>query len=306
MGKKTRLNVRDRVREQLTAMLTECEDLEPWQMPWRSLNKPYNALTSTPYKGINVFLLTLRAWQLGVTGGAWLTFRQAKKLGGSVKPGEKSITCVYYNMVKAKTDDASEDEEDEFYPLLKHFQLFHTSQCEGIDFEEPELVEDQEVTDVPEELSALFDASPIPCIDGDKASYSSTLDRIQMPPIEHFYRSQDWWRVWLHELTHATGHASRLNRKLANRFGSRDYAFEELVAELGAAMLGMRFGLTSAGEPDEMAKEHANQHAAYLKSWLTELEQDERFIFDAWALACEACDWIEALITQEEDNSAAA
>ena len=63
-------------------------------------------------------------------------------------------------------------------PLLKRLQLFHTSQCEGIDFEEPELVENQEVTDVPEELSALFDASPIPCIDGDKASYSSALDRV--------------------------------------------------------------------------------------------------------------------------------
>lgn len=120
-----------------------------------------------------------------------------------------------------------------------------------------------------------------------------------MPELCQFDAAHGWWLTFLHELVHASGHQERLARHQPPRaLDPQGYAFEELVAELGAAQLGLSFGLTTShDDPERMASAHAASHAAYIGSWIKLLEEQPQALFDAWRLAGDACRWIEALPT---------
>ncbi len=141
-------------------------------------------------------------------------------------------------------------------------------------------------------------------VGGDAACWTPGTDVIKMPAHAQFEEQADWWRVYLHEFTHATGHPTRLARAQSTRFGSREYAFEELVAEFGSAILAQTFEV-SVAESGGLETAHALDHAAYLKSWIRLLEDDSRVLFDAWALALEACDWLEGVLASNEQVRAA-
>lgn len=282
------------IRDQIVAALEALPEGATWKLPWRMLSVPINASTGNPYSGLNVLVLTVRALTLGVQEGGWLTFKQAKALGGAVRKGEKGTRGVFYRTVtKNKGDD-----DEETFPVMKSFTLFHTSQCDGLDLERVHLLEaDVQVSGddftPSDELRACLGLCPLE-LGGDVAAWSPTLDTIYMPHESRFAARADWWRTYLHELTHATGHITRLNRAMSTRFGSREYAFEELVAEFGSAILGLRFGVTSSVEPGQLDPSHARDHAAYIAGWIQLLTDDPQALFDAWALACGASDWIES------------
>jgi antirestriction protein ArdC len=132
------------------------------------------------------------------------------------------------------------------------------------------------------EVDELIRASGIDFrIGGDRAFYSPGGDYVQVPPPQAYYQPIDWHRTALHEVIHATGHKSRLDRDLTGSFGSKKYAFEELVAELGSA-----FGCSTLGiEPTV-------RHSDYIGSWLTVLRDDPRAIFRAASAASKAADYI--------------
>jgi antirestriction protein ArdC len=166
--------------------------------------------------------------------------------------------------------------------MLRTFSVFHASQIDGI----PELasaVATKAVAERIEDVEIIVRASGVPVrIGGDRAFYNRTFDFIQLPPDEAFHSPELRAATLFHELAHASGHASRLNRDLSGGFGSASYAKEELRAELASCAIGSLIGL-----PCDVPN-----HASYLQSWIRVLEQDRREIFRAAAEAQRIADYI--------------
>ena len=224
----------------------------PWVQPWGVVQGsgqgggqgsgiapalPHNALTGRSYSGVNVLLLWGSVIECAYPSQGWLTFRQALEAGGNVRKGEKGVTVVYADRFtpqaeKARAQQCGEDARS--VPFLKRFTVFNVAQCEGLReglFADPEPLPEREIVPLAEQVIA---ASGVPFrIGGAKAFYVPAADYVQVPPQPAFFEQINYYRTALHELTHSTGHSSRLDRKLANPFGSKDYAREELVALSG-------------------------------------------------------------------------
>ena len=166
--------------------------------------------------------------------------------------------------------------------MLRTFSVFHASQIDGV----PALAPPTATKTVPErvkDVELIIEASGVPVrIGGERAFYSPALDVIQMPPDEAFHGPEQRAVVVLHELAHASGHPTRLNRDLSGGFGSVLYAKEELRAELTSVAVGSMIGL-----PCDIPN-----HASYLQSWIAVLKQDRREIFHAAAEAQRMADYI--------------
>jgi antirestriction protein ArdC len=181
-------------------------------------------------------------------------------------------------------------------PFLKRFTVFNVAQCEGLRAglaSDPAPLPEREIVPVAEDVIA---ASGVDFhIDGDRAFYVPSLDFVQVPPQPAFFEQVNYYRTCLHELTHATGHAKRLGRNLTNSFGSKDYAREELVAEMGSAFLCAALGIVPTV-----------RHADYLGAWLEVLREDNRAIFRAASAATKAADWLLARHREARDERIAA
>ena len=255
--------------------LIESGEFSAFVKSWsnRQASQPVNFLTGKPYTGVNV-------WLLGMTEFSrpeWLTYKQAKELGGQVRKGESAtLACFYSPMVSSK-----KDEEGKFstYSLLKHFNLFNVEQIDGLNLPELPALPTPSGSEMAVFLRGRAADLKIGVQHlGDKAFYSRTLDTITLPSTE-FVSDAAYSAVLAHELIHATGAPNRLNRKKGEKFGDQDYAFEELVAELGSAFLCSDFGISS---------QYGCQHASYLDSWLRCLGSDKKAFFKASALADKA------------------
>ena len=212
----------------------------PWVQPWGTtaakapLAMPRNAATARQYSGINVLILWGAVVQHGYPTQHWLTFRQALSLGGNVRKGERGTTVVYadrFTPEDEKRRAQESGEEASSIPFLKRFTVFNAAQCEGlpedIAFEAPPPPPGM----IEPKVEALIEATGIDFrIGGDRAFYVPALDYVQVPPPAAYFEPINWHRTALHELGHATGHPSRLNRDFSGSFGSKKYAFEELVA----------------------------------------------------------------------------
>jgi len=254
--------------------------VKPWACPWDRTNEcsmlPMNLKTKSTYSGINILLLWSETVEQGFSSPYWLTYRQAQELGGQVMKGQKGTQIIYYKLWEKE----GEDGEKEAIPMLKTFTVFNLDQIEGIEkpavsVNETRTKHDVEVLDHVEEAIAKTTIT----IEhrGVRAFYSPSRDRVTLPEKDRFQSSSDYYATAWHELVHATGHQTRLDRNLKNSFGSNDYAFEELVAELGAAFCCADLGIT--GEV---------QHESYIASWLEKLNSDKKFIFKAASLASKA------------------
>jgi antirestriction protein ArdC len=272
----------------------------PWVQPWGTgigtgsgkgagagpaPGLPHNALTGRTYSGVNVLLLWGSVIEFAYPSQGWLTFKQALEAGGNVRKGEKGVTVVYADRFtpQAEKERAQQSGEDaRTIAFLKRFTVFNVAQCEGLReglFGDAEPLPECEIVPVAEEVIA---ASGIPFrIGGSKAYYVPSQDYMQVPPQPAFFEQVNYYRTALHELTHGSGHPSRLDRKLLNPFGSKDYAREELVAEMGSAFLCAALGI-----------EPTVRHADYLGSWLDVLREDNRAIFRAASQASKAADWL--------------
>jgi antirestriction protein ArdC len=262
----------------------------PWVQPWGRTGGtgpglPRNALTGRPYSGINILILWGAVIEHGWFSQSWLTFRQAQEAGGCVRKGEHGVTVVYADrfMPEAEKDRAERDGDDpKTVPFLKRFAVFNVAQCNGLRAglaSDPAPLPEREIVPVAEEVIA---ASGVEFrIGGERAFYVPALDYVQVPPQPAFFEQINYYRTCLHELTHATGHPKRLGRDLTNSFGSRDYAREELIAEMGSAFLCAALGIAPTV-----------RHADYIGSWLEVLREENRAIFRAASAASKAADWL--------------
>ena len=257
---------------------------KPWIKPWRGapVSRPLRAC-GTPYRGMNVFWLWMVADMSGYASPYWMTYNQAHKREAQVRKGEKSTIAIFYKSYTKEVDapDTGETSE-EFRRVLKAYPVFNADQIDGL----PERFHPATQLDVVEpagrqgDLDAFFAAIPAELRhQGDEAYYEPLADRITMPPAHLFSGMDHYYATLAHELSHWTGHASRLARDLRNRFGTAAYAAEELVAELSSAILGAELGLPVA---------HLDSHASYIEHWLGLLRQDDRAILTAAAKAEEA------------------
>jgi len=230
---------------------------------------PTNFKTGATYSGINIPLLWMAARERNLSRNEWLTFNQAKALGASVRKGAKGVMGVFFSRVPKK-DEGEDGENGSTFSMLKAFWLFNVLDIDGLAL--PTAVE-RSAFERMEDAENLLTASGASIQwGGTQACYIPSLDEIRMPERERFGRPVNAYAVALHELSHWTGHPSRLNRDFSGRFGSEAYAFEELVAELGSAFLVARLGLTGA---------RMENHASYVQSWLKILKNDKTAIFTA-------------------------
>ena len=257
-----------------------------WEAPWHKAgNMPRNASTKNMYSGGNLFALMLAAEEKGYATPHWGGFQQWKKLGGSVKKGEKATAIL---MPKTMFGDEIDPDTGKkvrkskgTYFVTAH--VFNLDQVEGIDREEflklptDALTPEQRVgklEDAIKEIGATINTG-----DGSRAYYSPREDHVVMPPFELFKTPEGYYGTLAHELVHWTGHSSRLDRKNMNQFGSPEYAREELIAEFGSAFLLSMFGLSA--EPRE-------DHAHYLANWLQVLRDEPNALQEASIKAQEA------------------
>lgn len=268
-------------------IVTQLEQgVAPWVKPWvagAASGMPYNAVSQRAYSGVNVMVLWLEATSRDYRQAAWLTFRQAKELGGHIRKGEHGCRIAYASTFKTKrTDPETGEETEEQRPFIRGYTVFNVEQTGGL----------------PAHLYALPEAKPfeqaiayvervIEAIAADRrqggarAFYSPQGDFIQLPHPNDFRSPEDYYSTSLHEHAHWTGHPTRLARDLSGRFGSEAYAAEELVAEIAGAFLCAHLGIRGK-----------LQHAEYIQNWLTILKSDKKAIFSASRRASEAADYL--------------
>ncbi len=239
----------------------------PWVQPWGTaaakapLAMPKNASTSRQYTGVNILILWGAVIDHGFTGQSWLTFRQALALGGHVRKGERGTTVVYADRFipdDEKKRAAETGEDAQAIPFLKRFTVFNTDQCDGLPDDIAMAAPPPLPGMIEPRVEALINASGIDFrIGGNRAFYSPAEDYVQVPPPAAYFEPINWHRTALHELGHASGHRSRLNRDLSGVHGSKKYAFEELIAEINAAFCCASLGIVPTV-----------RHADYIASWL--------------------------------------
>lgn len=274
-----------------------------WTKPWQAQASlgHCNVQSGKPYNGTNIFLLAVSAMKQDFSSNEWGTFNQWFTLGGgkrekidgkwvvtkqskyTVKP--KGTKIIFFDKIKIEDKDT---QEEKLIPMLKGFTVFNADQVEGYTPKPVQpITETKARHDRAEALIALTGADIR--YGGDKAFYVPSQDFVQMPVLEDFKGTETstdfeaYYSTMFHELTHWTGNKARLDRKMVGRFGSNAYAFEELVAELGAVFLTCQVGINVAPRPD---------HAKYLNNWLEVIKSDKRAMVKAFAQAQKASDYI--------------
>lgn len=274
----SRPDVYQSVTDRVLAALDQ-GDIAPWRKPWRG-GGPVSIRSGRPYRGINVFLLGLMSY----ADPRWGTFKAMKEAGGSVRKGEKATYVILWKPVKRN------DDEETSYMLLKQYAVFNADQCDGL----PELPVGEEIVPL-EAAEAIVTGyiGPTISVNGvGMAAYSQTLDLVTMPPTPSFTSTEGYYSTLFHELLHSTGHKDRLDRLESGGFGTGPYAKEELVAEMGAAMLCGIAGI-----------ENLDSSASYVSGWLERLQNDPKLVVQAAAQAQRGADLI--LGTTFEDSQSA-
>lgn len=270
--------VYERITERIITLLTQ--GTVPWQKPWKArTGLPRNLVSQKPYRGINVFLLLAMSYE----SPFWLTFRQALQLGGSVRKGEKSCPVVFWKQTTLEDKESGEPQKKR---LLRFYHVFNLAQCDGLKNCTAPVETPVNGICQPEEIVAHMPQRPEIKHGMSRAFYSPREDCVGLPVRERFERAEGYYATLFHELVHATGHESRLNRVTLTEkagFGSNPYCKEELIAEMGAAFL--------CGQA-EIAERTIDNSAAYLNSWLDQLRSDKTLIVHAAAQAQKAADFI--------------
>lgn len=275
-------NVFEIVTEQILSHLDK--GIIPWRKPWTSkIRFPRNLVTEKHYRGINVWLLL----SPGYASPYWLTFKQAKDLGGNIRKGEKGSIVVYWNFKEVEEINKETGKtEEKRIPFLKYYRVFNVLQCEGIKFpDQPEEVHADPIEEA-ETLVNGYQGRPEIKHGFVKACYNPSEDLVKMPYKVAFIGDEEYYGTLFHELVHSTGHSSRLNRETLTTpasFGSKSYAREELVAEMGAAYLCGISGINHAT---------IENSAAYIQGWRDTISKDSRLVVMAASQAQKAVNYI--------------
>ena len=305
-GRRTMKNNNKQIRERIVSQVLELLDkgINPWIKPWSSGGSlgDHNATSGHIYSGINIPVLAYSKEENGFTSNQWLTFNQARKHGGLIIKGSKATKVIFIKKIQFDRKDENgniiydENGNKEKVPfaLLRETPIFNIEQTENVVLPKAEITR-VEVAIAKEET--MKTDKGVQWIDGiyknlevnqrfsteSTAYYSSNKDMIQLPNRSMFKASSGYVATALHELIHWSGHSSRMNRKLGNGFGSSDYAYEELIAETGSAMMNNKYGIQGEIE----------NHASYIQSWIKVLKDDPQKLFDASYQAQQAMEYIE-------------
>lgn len=255
-----------------------------WQRTWDKLgtSNPYNPLTGTEYSGINKIALSLT----GHTDPRFLTFKQATDLGYKIQKGSKSHPIIHFQLNEKEVEN-KETKEKEIVkiPSIKYFNVFNAEQIVGI----PRLTTKDEQTKQFDEIKnveeLIKNSNANVVLGGNQPLYSPTEDLIRMPQKTQFHTPIDYYSTLLHELTHWTGHETRLDRLKQGGFASKSYAHEELVAELGSVFLSGKTGIA-------LNEDHYKHHSQYLNSWISLLKEDKNALYKASSQAQKATDYV--------------
>lgn len=280
-----------------------------WRKTWNSYGIAKNYVTGKPYKGINFLMMNFFSSH---SVPYYMSFKQAKDLGGNIKKGAKSEQVIYFSTyfkdgdnnpisIEQASTRKQAGEKVKVLKFLKYYNVFNVADIEGIDFdfEEVKLKPHEKIEKCEAILANYANAPRYEFKDLNSAFYSPTFDYINMPPIEQHDTSEDYYCTFFHELIHSTGHAKRLCRTEIvehNTFGSQPYSIEELTAELGAAFLCHLAQIENNGLIENAA--------AYIKGWLKQLRNDNQFIFKAAAEAQKAVDYIYPSVNFEKEEQA--
>lgn len=313
----TRSDIEQLVTDRILKLLDDGQ-LPPWERGW--VTTPHgdtmNAIRQTPYRGINRWITMIAQMLGGYDDHRYLTFLQAKELGGTVRKGEKATPIVYYERKPVKDDqeqankgdtetiDLQEDEGGDeakvrYRSILKYYSVFNVEQTDGCNLQPlatPELADHSPI----EAAEAIRAGMPNPpeivttLHRNDPPHYVPSTDRILLPDMGRYDSPERWYSTLFHEMTHSTGHTSRLDRfrkekESATPGSIHDYAREELVAGMGAAMLAAIAGI------EHSTIENA---AAYIRHWQDQIAGDRALVLRAAALAQASTDYINPIRPQ--------
>lgn len=286
--------------DSVTAKIIEALErgVVPWRKPWQgSSSLPCNALSKRAYSGINLLLLSLAPYR----DHRWVTYRQARETGGYVLLGERSSIAVFWKPWDIEREDAVTGEtKRDTIPLLRMYHLFNVEQCAGLNLPPIEETERVALHQRIQEAEAQVRSMPNPPSireGGDSAYYRPVDDVVQVPPIAAFKTPEAYYATLFHELGHATGHETRLNRAGVTaviQFGSSDYSREELIAELTSAFCCAALGLDNSLTEDA---------ASYIQGWLTRLRGDSKAIIAASTHGQRAANYIRGLCDSSEPST---
>ena len=299
---KTKYNeVCKRINDRILGFLAD--GIVPWQKPWKGgkANAPRSASSNKIYRGTNLSLLSCAGYE----SPWWLTYGQAKKLGGQVKKGEKSYPVSYWKFYPSEDctgyygtsggcsgSSCGKCRGTGKYkpmPTLFSFNVFNANQCEGLPEKYyPVITDEKDVrnftpVEACEEILSNYPSKPKIYHDqSDRCFYNSGSDEVHMVKPEKFVSDEEYYSTFFHELIHSTGHKSRLDRGLGTGFGSHEYSKEELVAELGSTYLCAISGIDRSSV--------IQNSASYIASWQSKLSKNEDWIVWAGSRSSKACD----------------
>lgn len=288
-GNETKKSVYEMVTEKI---ISELENgIIPWEKPWSGgFNGAFNRVSKKQYSLINQCMLR--------HNGEYATFKQWQELGGRIKKGAKSEFVVFWKIYPVTEKDDKGNETKKNVPILRYYNVFHISDVEGV---EPLANEERKTIDPVEEaeniISDYLTRSGVRMerVLSNKAYYAPYSDSVTVPKLEQFKEVSEAYSTYFHELTHSTGHKNRLDRFpkdiSENLFGSESYSKEELVAEMGAAMILSYLGIES--------KKSFRNSTAYIQGWLKALKNDVRLITSASSKAEKA---VKLILNEKEDS----
>ena len=271
------------IYKELTQAFVDClnEGEIPWQKPWK---EQYNMISGKEYEGMNQLYLGLRASK-NKWPNAWATFKQINELGGSVASGSKGSIVVWWNLFKRKKEVEGK-EVIEVIPTLKYFRVFNLAQTHGIKENKIKQPFDNDLM-AEQVANSYLKRENLNLERSNKAFYSPSSDYVGMPNREIFSSQEEYFSTLFHELTHSTGHQSRLNREEVQNFhffGSETYSKEELTAEIGAAFLCTKTKISN--------QKTLTNSKAYIQSWIKVLEKNPKWILSASSKAQKAAEFI--------------
>jgi antirestriction protein ArdC len=270
----------------------------PWRKPWGgSSARPRNAITQKPYRGVNALYLGLLANIKGYPTGEWLTLNQCKKAGGRVQGSEwKNGTAVVFWKFMKREKMVNGQKVEETFPLCRSFTVFNRAQCEGLPLPKETSYTNNTIETAQRIVDGMPNAPVMNIVQSDSAHYTPSTDTVTLPLLSQFVNAESFYATTFHELAHATGHKSRLNRDgvmAGQGFGSTSYSKEELVAEMTAAFLSAECGILDQVEQNS---------TAYVQHWAARLNKEPRMIIEAAGAAQKAADYILGTTFQTDDE----
>lgn len=288
-----------KTREDLIQMFIQCleEGNVPWEQMWKT-SVPENGVTGIKYKGVNNLYLSLISQKRNYNDNRWITFNQmVKNKWKFIKPAKGQGVLVEWWAMKNKKNNKivsfdaykkiikeETEREKEFKITKMNYIVYNGDLIDGLVNnkveQKQEIINNEYVKNIIENIGVGYRE------EGEEAYYNPIKDEVVLPPSENFKTSNSYYATQLHEIAHSTGHKSRLNRDIKNDFGSKEYAKEELRAEISSAFLMQKFHL----EEDER---HLKNHKSYVKNWLEILKNDSKELFSAITDSNKIVDYLE-------------